>query len=243
MNRINGLLSIALLIVAAPSLHAQKSGDISVTAILQNVEKGFEAVQDFTVTLNAEIDMERVRVPKMTATLYYKKPDKVHVASPNFAMLPREGIVLNPAILRQRYQATLNGKETVEGKELYRIDLSAREARIRPAQLMIWVDPSNWTIARMESAPYQGRALRLAMTYALQQGTMWLPQTLTVSFEAIARDTTARLDLNLQAVPDPDEPRRAPRSGKINVQYSDYRINTGLSDEIFEKKEGAGRTR
>jgi len=243
MKRMKALLTIGLLIAALVPLQAQKSGDISAPAIMQNVEKGFEAVQDFTVTLNAEVDMERVRVPKMTATLYYKKPDKVHVASPNFAMLPREGIVLNPAVLTQRYQATLKGKETVEGKELYRIDLSAREPRIRPAQLMIWVDPSNWTITRMESAPYQGRALRLAMTYALHQGTMWLPQTLSASFEAIARDTTVRLDLNLQATPDPDEPRRPPRSGKINVQYLDYKINTGLSDEIFEKKEGAGRTK
>lgn len=243
MNRIHAFLTIAFLLVAAVTLQAQKSSDISATAIMQNVEKGFEAVQDFTVTLHAEVDMERVRVPKMTATLYYKKPDKVHVASPNFAMLPREGIVLNPAVLGQRYQATLTGKETVEGKQLYRIDLSAREARIRPAKLMIWVDPISWTIARMESAPYQGRALHLVMTYTVQQGTMWLPQTLTASFEAIARDTTTRLDLNLQPAPDLDEPRRAPRSGKIIVQYLDYRINTGLSDEIFEKKEGAGRTR
>jgi len=243
MNRMKVLLGTAFLAVVALPLQAQKSDDISATAMMQNVGKGFEAVQDFTVTLNAEVDMERVRVPKMTATLYYKKPDKVHVASPNFAMLPREGMVLNPAVLNERYQPTLKGKETVDGKELFKIELSAREARIRPAQLTIWIDPSNWTIARMESAPYQGRALRLAMTYMLQQGTMWLPHTLSASFETIARDTTVRLDLNLQAVPDPDEPRRAPRSGKINVQYVDYKINTGLSDAVFEKKEGAGKTK
>lgn len=228
--------------VALP-LQAQKSADLSAAAMMQNVVKGFEGVQDFIVTLNAEIDMERVRVPKMTATLYYKKPDKVHVASPNFAMLPREGIVLNPAVLSQRYLPTHKGKELLDGKELFKIELSAREARIRPAQLTIWIDPSNWTIARMESAPYQGRSLRLVMTYMLQQGTMWLPQTLSASFESIARDTTAKLDLNLQAVPDQDEPRRLPRSGKINVQYLDYKINTGLSDEIFEKKEGTGKTK
>ncbi len=243
MKRMHVKWNIAILIFAAATLQAQKSSDISASAMMQNVEKGFEAVQDFTVNLNAEVDMERVRVPKMTATLYYKKPDKVHVTSPNFAMLPREGIVLNPALLNQRYQPSLKGKETVDEKELFKIDLSAREARVRPARLTIWIDPANWTIARMESAPYQGRTLRLAMTYVLLQETMWLPQTLSASFETIARDTTAKLDLNLQAGPDPDELRRPPRSGKITVQYSDYKINTGLSDELFEKKEGAARTR
>lgn len=243
MKRMNIVLSITLLVAVALPLQAQKSSEVSAPAMMRYVEKGFEAVQDFTVTLNAEVDMERVRVPKMVATLYYKKPDKVHVASPSFAMLPREGMVLNPAVLNQRYQPTLKEKETVDGKELFKIELSAREARIRPARLTIWIDPANWTIARMESAPYQGRTLRLAMTYGLEQGTMWLPKTLSASFESIARDTTAKLDLNLQAVPDPDEQRRPPRSGKINVQYLDYKINTGLSDEIFEKKDGAGKTK
>ena len=122
---------------------------------------------------------------------------------------------------------------------MLKIELAAREARVRPSQLTIWIDPSSWTIARMESAPYQGRSLRLVMTYALQQGTMWLPQMLIASFETAARDTAVKLDLNLQGGPDPDEPRRLPRSGKIFVRYLDYKINTGLSDDLFEKKEGA----
>jgi outer membrane lipoprotein-sorting protein len=243
MNRMIIVLRFALTVAAAVPLQAQKGGDITAPAMMRNVEKGFEAVQDFTVTLNAEVDMERVRVPKMTATLYYKKPDKLHVASPNFAMLPREGIVLNPALLGQRYEPTLKGKESVDGADLYRIELSAREARVRPARLTIWIDPSNWTIARMESTPYQGRSLKLVMTYALEQGTMWLPKTLSASFESVARDTTTKLDLNLQAAPDPDEQRRPPRSGKINVQYLDYKVNTGLSDEIFEKKDATGKAK
>jgi outer membrane lipoprotein-sorting protein len=239
MKRVRPVWVAALLVICSLQLPAQQSSALTASAVMANVEKGFAAVQDFTATLDAEVDMERVRVPKMTATLYYKKPDKVHVASPNFAMLPREGIVLNPALLSQRYQPTLKGRESVEGKELLKIELAAREARVRPSQLTIWIDPSSWTIARMESAPYQGRSLRLVMTYALQQGTMWLPQMLIASFETAARDTAVKLDLNLQGVPDPDEPRRLPRSGKIFVRYLDYKINTGLSDDLFEKKEGA----
>jgi|GEM_PF-484996 outer membrane lipoprotein-sorting protein len=240
----NQLLGAALILIAATlPMRAQKESEASANVMMQNVAKGFAAVQDFTVSLSADVDMERVRVPKMTATLYYKKPDKVHVESPNFAMLPREGIVLNPSILSERYRPTLKGKEEIEGRELYRIALTAREARIRPAQLTIWIDRSNWTIARMESAPYQGRSLKLSMTHELHEGSMWLPRTLVASFESAVRDTTPTLDLNVQGIPEPDQPRRPPRSGKITVQYTGYKINTGLSDDLFEKKEPAVRDR
>lgn len=238
------LFGAALILIAGVlPVRAQKGNELSAAAMMQNVEKGFAAVQDFTVRLSADVDMERVRVPKMTATLYFKKPDKIHLVSPNFAMVPREGIVLNPSVLIERYQSAVKGKEDVEGRELYKIALTAREARIRPAQLTIWIDPVSWTIARMESAPYQGRSVKLLLTHERYEANIWLPQLLVASFESAVRDTTPQFDMNMQPVPDPDQPRRPPRSGKITIRYSDYKINTGLSDELFERKEAAEKSR
>jgi len=31
-------------------------------------------------------------------------------------------------------------------------------------------------------------------------------------------------------------PQRMPRKGNVTILYSDYKVNTGLSDEIFDKK-------
>jgi outer membrane lipoprotein-sorting protein len=232
-----GLIVTCCGVLAMP-VSAQRSSAPSASAIMQNVEKGFAEVQDFVATVEAEVDMERVRVPKMTATLYFKKPDRVHIASPGFAMLPREGMVLNPSVLRQRYDASIRGKESIEGKELYKLELVGKDARVRPKQLLLWIDPANWTIAKMESAPYQGRSLRLDITYAQRGENIWLPQMLTASFDAPALDTTiAQLDLDLQGAPRTEERRRPPRSGKIIVRYLEYKVNVGLSDEVFEKRE------
>lgn len=205
--------------------------------MLKNVEKGFEGVQDFIATIEAEVDMERVRVPKMNATMYFKKPDKVHFSSSSFAMLPREGIALNPSLLRARYEPTLLGEDTVDGKRLFKMQLTGKEQNVRARQLMLWIDPNAWTIVRMESVPYQGRVLRLAFAYALQAGSYWLPQTLKASFELAGRDTLQRqLDLDMQAPPQLDEMRRPIRSGTITVKYLDYKINVGLADDVFEKR-------
>ena len=240
MRQSNAVLMILLICCTLPTASGQKKTQESAgSVILQNVARGNEGIQDFVAKIEAKVDMERLRVPKMTATLYFKKPDKVHFDSPGFAMLPREGVVMNAGTLRTRYNAEVVGEESVEGKKLLKLRLTGKEQNIRPQQLFVWIDQTSWTIAKMESVPYQGRILRLEFTYATQSGGYVLPQTLKASFEATVRDSTQRpLDLDMPAASQLDELRqRVPRSGSITVQYLEYKINVGLSDAIFEKKE------
>jgi len=221
------------------SAQAQKKGnDASAAAMMLNTAKGFEAVNDFVATIEAEVDMERMRVPKMSAMMYFKKPDRVHFSSTNFAMLPREGIVLNPARLRERYEPKLAGDDTLNGRKVQKLELTAKDAKIRPGRLILWIDPGNWTISRMETVPYQGRVLRLLFTYELQAGGFLLPKTMKASFELVARDSSEKLlNLDVQAPPQFDETPRPSRSGSITVKYLEYKVNVGLSDDIFEKRD------
>lgn len=235
MKLLSGMVAFALFVFLVPfgDAHAQNA-----STILNNVEKGFEGIDDFEVTLEADVDIERVRVPKMQATMYFKKPDRVHFTSSSFVMLPREGIVVNPSLLRERYNASELGKDTLDGRIVHKLQLDAKAAQIRLRQMLLWVEPSNWTIVRMETMPYQGRVLRLSFAYELVGGTHWLPRTLQASFETTGRDTTDRMEL-LQVDPDTpqrSEMRRPLRSGTITVRYSDYKLNVGLPDELFEQQ-------
>ena len=49
--------------------------------------------------------------------------------------------------------------------------------------------------------------------------------------------TTEQTDDAAQDQPQqPGRGRNMPRKGTASVRYSEYKVNTGLSDEIFEKK-------
>jgi outer membrane lipoprotein-sorting protein len=245
MRRPNALMMVLLICCVISMVSGQKKTQESAGSVmLQNVGRVYEGIQDFVAKIEANVDMERLRVPKMNATLYFKKPDKVHVDSPGFAMLPREGVVLNAGMLRARYDATVIGEENIEGKKLAKLQLTGKAQNIRPRQLFVWIDPTTSTITKMESVPYQGRTLKLEFTYATQSGGYVLPQTLKASFEAISRDSTQRLlDIDLPNAPQLNElNQRAPRSGSVTVKYLEYKINVGLSDEIFEKKENSPKS-
>ena len=109
------------------NMFSQKSAKIqNADEILAKVVKGFEGVKDFSVTIDAEINMDRMQIPKMHAELFFKKPDKVHFSSQSFLLMPREGVALNPAVLKEHYLTTSAVRDTIDGKKLFKLILAAR---------------------------------------------------------------------------------------------------------------------
>ncbi len=107
-NPIAGILLLFVLTVNfafAKNISAASDAD----TLLAKVVDGFADVRDFIVKIDAEVKMEQVQVPNMHATMYFKKPDKIHFDSEGFLFVPRDGIALNPVVLSDRYNASLDG--------------------------------------------------------------------------------------------------------------------------------------
>jgi outer membrane lipoprotein-sorting protein len=119
--------------------------------MLQQFERTFENVQDFTATIEADVDMDRLRIPQMNATIAFKRPDRVHYSAPGFALLPREGMTLNPVGLREKYVPTFAGRDTVNGALAVRLDLAPRDAKAKLKAMTLWLDTKTWTPLRMET--------------------------------------------------------------------------------------------
>ncbi len=225
--------TIIFLLLSTPLVSAQvPSGD----ELLRRCERNFEGIEDYVVDLMAAIDMERVRIPEMKAVLYFKRPDKINIKSESFAMLPREGFALPVTALVRNYDAVLKGREGIEGKQMYRLQLTAKKASTRVQSLIVWVNPENNTIVQTTSAPYRGRSVTVQTLYAHYENRFWLPERMMVTFTATVPDTSAAEEFPIPGKPQLEEFRRPPRSGSMEVQYSNYRVNSGLSDDLFKKE-------
>jgi outer membrane lipoprotein-sorting protein len=203
---------------------------LTASQILANVQKQFEQVNDYTVTLHATVNIEHLNIPDMTVKLYFKQPDKIHVESKNFAMLPKEGITLTPSLLIAKFDATL--VETVQGGsgKIYKLHLISKP---EPGKLTIesyvWVDGATWTITRFETIPAASRRISIAFDDTLIEGKYFLPKKITATFGSPETDTAT--------VPFPESKfsQHMPRKGDVTILYSGYQVNTGLPDEIFQK--------
>lgn len=224
---------IVLWFVWLPSAAWLDAQTLTGPSILERCERVLAGVEDYTADLTAKVDMERMRIPAMNATLYFKKPDKIHVKSDGFALLPREGFAAPVADMSKRYQAVLQATDSVEGIALYRLLLTPRGSGQRVQPVTVWVDPVRFTIVQVRSTPYRGREVVLKFTYALQEGRYWLPDRLMASFVTMAPDTSSEEETLFGMKPQLDEMRRRPRNGTFEIVYSNYRVNTGLPDDLF----------
>jgi outer membrane lipoprotein-sorting protein len=227
------ILFLAVVLLSAPafSQHLPVGSDV-----LQKVERGVEGVNDYIVSLEADVDMERVQIPRAKATMYFKKPDKIHFESSSVAMIPRDGLTLSSAAVLEQYTAQTIGKDTAEGIDVIKLQLAAKEETARLRQLFVWVNPANWTIVRVETIPYEGRILTLDFAYGLQEGKYWLPVSLTAHFGFPGGEgrVPTMIDSLARTSPLDEMQSHAPRSGTIRIAYSGYKINVGLSDDVFK---------
>ena len=230
MTRIATAFIVALLVVAGAVARQPDADDI-----LARLQHSFDALEDYRVTVVAEIDMVRMRVPRMKATLYFKQPDKIHFESETFAMLPRDGVGFNPLVYTKNYTGQVAGIDTVDGVQTTKVFLRQKNESVRIRELTIWVDTRRWTVVKMESIPSQGRQIRMTMEYTKVEDTWWLPvKTLvTLDFSQPAGEEQQSRDNESHS---PMGRSRLPRKGTVTVIYSDYRVNQHLPDAMFEKK-------
>jgi len=202
---------------------------ITAAQILQKMKQQFDSVKDYTVTLNASVNMERMQIPEMIVTLYFKQPDKIHIEAQNFAMVPKEAIALNPTQLIDKFDATLIGTEGSGAMSVYKLRLISKPEKGKPVrESFIWVDGSRWVVTHFESMPSEVRKITVDLEYVTVDGKYILPSKIAAKMDAQQQsDSTAEKMYS---------PQRLPRKGNVTILYSDYKVNTGLSDEIFDKK-------
>ncbi len=214
---------------AAAAVAVARGGDPSGEAMLRSVEARLGSVRDYTVTLDVVADIERLNVPPMQATMYFKQPDKVHIDAQGFAMLPKEGLQPNTGKLLTRYAVTAVGKDTLEGVTVRKVMLQAKSDRTFPRSLSVYVNPERWTTERIVTSGSADRLVTISFSYVKIEG-VWLPGGMTAAFSLGPSDST---ESDLPA--NPIRMQQKPRNGTVTVRYSNYRLNTGLSDDIFSK--------
>jgi outer membrane lipoprotein-sorting protein len=221
---------VLVLVLCLHSAFGQKPGG---DEILRNAEQNFRGVNDYTVTLDIVTNLDRMKIPPMHATMYFKQPEKVHFDAKGFVVLPREGMGMQFGQLSQKYAVDTVTRETVDGTVLYRLALRPRGEKAVMRRMYLWVDGKRWTPERIRVPQPNGSAMEARFTYGRVNG-FWLPTQLVATFTSAVKDTTPAAPQSNPFAGGTSIPSRGiSRAGTVTVSYSEYKVNTGLPDSIF----------
>jgi outer membrane lipoprotein-sorting protein len=226
------LLASSIIILSVSHFAQSKNPD----TILENVKRKFQEVNDYQVDVKVKVDVNFLKVPETEAKIYFKQPDKIHFESKNFALLPKEGLNFSPmAFLKNDYTAIYEKDELLNGVNASIVKIIPGGESSNLILSTLWIDQKNNVIRKVQSTTKNSGTFTIEMNYD-QIIKYPLPSSMIFSFNVEK--------MNLPRTFDSDPKRKSTledkgktTTGKVYITYSNYLINKGIPDSVFEQKE------
>ena len=230
-------LIVMFLIMSVNLFGQQKDAD----KILKDVIRKFDKVEDYQADISLKLDISFAKIPDTKAKIYFKKPDKVKIDSKGFAIVPRQSINFSPAsLLKGDYTAIYVKTETVDNNKLDVIKIIPNSDSTDIILSTLWIDENQSLIRKVVTNGKKSGTTTIEMSY--DNPSYSLPSKIVFNFNVSDVDVPQQMQqqqpMQQQNQNQNDARHRGFRSisGKVIVTYSNYKINQGIPDSIFEDK-------
>jgi outer membrane lipoprotein-sorting protein len=227
-------LSLMLLWPIVPRAQGQQEA----VRILAALEKKYAGLTDYSADIQVHFDIENFRAPDLQARLYFKVPNRLRIESKRVVFFPRDGGYFNPAQFKpEDYTVLLLGYVTYDKRKAVQLRLIPKKIKGATQDMVLTVDIGKLLVLEEMLTQTGGKEVKAEITYG--------------SFATFELPTFIRLILNLPATepgiaqgfgglpPDTEEPKRI--QGEITIAYSNYKVNTGMGDEIFKNNKSPNK--
>jgi outer membrane lipoprotein-sorting protein len=207
--------------------------------IINGVITNFNKVDDYKVDVNIKVDVEFIKVPETKAKIYFKQPDKVHLEADGFAMLPKNGMEFSPSsLLKKDYTAIYEQDVELSGFKTSIVKVIPLGDKGDVILSTLWIDQKKQIIRKVESTTKTNGTFTIDFTYD-DKIKYPLPAKIVFSFNMDKMNIPATIsgETNNEK---PDKKNKNPDTrtkGKVIVNYSNYVVNKGVQDSVFEDKD------
>ena len=232
------MLILMILAISTRSL-GQNSDTDDAAGFFNNMIESYTDLHDYSVDIEVSIKMKGVTVPEMKAKIYYKRPDKVSIKSDEFILIPKKAVVFDPSFFgldsldNSLFQYL--GDEGSGDKLIKKY--SVRPDPNKPDSMTVWLDPNKYVIRKVERNLRVGGKILAEFKYT-QIDEFFLPSEVAVSMD-IPQSLMVMKGNPLSGNDDSSALQTGSAQeeikGLIKVEYSNYIVNEGIPDELFNK--------
>jgi len=225
--RIIGLI----LLLIDPGFSQDKDPEI----ILERVKEEFKRIENYKADITVKVDIPFIKMPDRRATLYFKQPDKIHIESEGFAMLPKEGIKFSPISLFETEHTSFYEREEKIG------DINVAVVKVIPLNdksdlvlSTLWIDPIKNLILKVESSRKPTGTFVIEFDYTLIEKGLYMPESIefTFSVDPMMFHSRNPREMKIDENKGSEDTSRV-KTGKVFLYYSNYEVNRGVPDSLF----------
>jgi hypothetical protein len=196
---------------------------------LDAIEKKYSELKDYTADVNVHFDMETFKTPDMQAKLYFKAPDKMKVESKGVFFFPREGGYFNPGLFKKDDFEIKMLEPAAEGKKEVRLRIVPKKKEKMGREFVLLIDRKDDLVREIHTSRFDGRETKAKIEYGTY-GSFELPRYILLTLDLPSVDPGEKRGFG------PFEQKSERVTGTIEITYTNYRVNTGLKDDMFKSK-------
>jgi len=200
---------------------------------LDALQKKYSSLKDYTVDINVHFDIEGFKAPDMQAKLYCKPPDRMKIESKRIFFLPKEGGTFNPSMFnREDFEVKFLERLMYEGRNAIKLKLTPKKKKWNGQDFILTVDTDRNLIREMNISSFEGREVKALIEYG-HFSNIDLPTRIELHLDVPFSESKEIRDFGQSAQP-------AKRiTGRAEITYSNYKVNIGLSDKIFNETDSS----
>jgi hypothetical protein len=203
--------------------------------LLQELVAKMNSVKDYSAAAVITSDIPMVKILPSQATIYFKQKDKLKIDSKGIVILPKQGFTDVAKMLEDKnsYTAMVIGSEVINGTKTDIVSVFPVSDTSDLILAKMWIDPTNDILLKSQITTRSAGVVMIQYTYGAQK--KWgLPDQLifTVDVKKFKLPKGVATDIN-RTTNDADKPQA--KTGTIKIDLSNYKVNQGLSDDLFKK--------
>jgi hypothetical protein len=196
---------------------------------LDAIEKKYSELKDYTADVNIHFDMETFKTPDMQGKLYFKAPDKMKIESKGIFFFPREGGYFNPGLFKKDDFEIKILEPAAEGNRDIKLKIVPKKKDRMGREFVLSIDRTDNLLKEIYTLQSDGRETKARIEYG-RYGSFELPRYILLTLDLPSVEMDEKRGFG------PFEQKSERVTGTIEITYANYKVNTGLKDDIFKTK-------
>lgn len=220
-------LILSLVFVSSLSF-AQQSKTLNAVVVKLN------SVKDYTVNARVVAAVPMIKIKEVNAVLYFKQKDKFKIDAKGIAVLPKQGFIeLNKFLTNtSKYMAIESTGKVIGGVSTLMVTVIPTDESTDIILAKLWIDSKKSLILASQLTTKSSGVMTTNYTYT-DQAQFGLPSTMVFEIDVKRFKMPKSVAANIHQTDKRDDSKKD-KQGKITVYLTGYKVNKGISDNIFK---------
>lgn len=200
---------------------------------LEPVLEKLKTVKDYSASAEISADIPMIKILPSKAMIYFKQKDKFKVKSKGIVIIPKQGLTdLNQFLANKSNYITIDGNiESINGISSRLITVIPNGTEQEIILVKLWIDEKRGVFTKTQMTTRSNGTVTTNFTYG-SMAKYGLPNKMIFKIDVKKFKIPKSMSSDLHKTKNKKSGDKR-KNGTITIKLSNYKVNSGLSDTLF----------